>query len=485
MDWTQQLLAVAGFLLGLITLGLALFASGHALLYRRDSRSAALWVGFIWLAPLTGALLYYLFGINRLRRHAARLRGEADDFHPPPPSAPCPAEAVADHLPGAQSHLRALAVTVDRVSARPLLSGNRVEPLFNGDAAYPAMLAAIGGARESVSLASYIFDHDEAGLAFAEALGAAVKRGVEVRVLVDATGARYSWPSILRVLRAQNVRHARFHPTSPLWQLLSTNLRCHRKIMVVDGRIGFTGGINIRAGHWLGKNPPHPVRDLHFRLTGPVVAELQATFADDWLFVTHETLQGERWFPDLASAGPVLARGIPDGPDEDFERLRWTILAALTAARRSVRIATPYFLPDPTIIAALNLAVLRGVQVDILLPARNNLPFVQWASTALWWQVLQRGCRIWLSPPPFDHTKIILVDGGWTLLGSANLDPRSLRLNFEFNVECYDPALHDTLAAWFDDMAARSRQTSLAEVDARSLPVKLRDGIARLWTPFL
>src|SRR5690606_7305390 len=131
-------------------------------------------------------------------------------------------------------------------------------------------------------------------------------------------------------------------------------------------------------------------------------------FADDWFFTARETLRGEKWFPPLENCGPVIARGIGDGPDEDFEKLRWTILAALAAAKTSVRIATPYFLPEPTIIAALNLAVMRGVSVDILLPGKSNLPIVQWASTAHWWQVLERGCRIWLSPPPFDHSKIFV-----------------------------------------------------------------------------
>jgi cardiolipin synthase A/B len=287
------------------------------------------------------------------------------------------------------------------------------------------------------------------------------------------------------VLRREGVRYARFLPAFPLWRLLSMNLRNHRKILVVDGRVGFTGGMNIRIGHWLAKRPGHPVRDLHFRLGGPVVAHLQEVFADDWFFTTHEPLRGETWFPPLDHCGPVLARGIADGPDEDFEKLRWTILAALSAARTSVRVATPYFLPDPTIIAALNLAAMRGVSVKILLPSRGNLPFVQWASRAHWWQVLERGCRLWLSPPPFDHSKVFVVDDAWALVGSTNWDPRSLRLNFEFNVECYDPALAAELTGWFDEQLRHSHETTLAEVDARSLPVRLRDGAARLLTPFL
>ncbi len=217
------------------------------------------------------------------------------------------------------------------------------------------------------------------------------------------------------------------------------NLRNHRKILVVDGRCGFTGGMNIREGHYPEVRPRHPIQDLHFRVEGPVVAHLQEAFAEDWVFCSGELLQGERWFPPLEPAGVSPVRGIADGPDEDFEKLRLTLLGALACARSSVLIVTPYFLPDAGLITALNVTALRGVAVDIVLPERNNLRLVQWASTALLWQVLEQGCWVWLSPPPFDHSKLMVVDGTWALVGSANWDPRSLRLNFEFNLECYDP----------------------------------------------
>jgi cardiolipin synthase len=216
-----------------------------------------------------------------------------------------------------------------------------------------------------------------------------------------------------------------------------------------------------------------------------VVTQLQEVFADDWLFTTGESLRGEAWFPPSTRAGSVLARGVTDGPDEDFEKLRWTLLGALSIARYSVRIVTPYFLPDPALISALNLAALRGVAVDIVLPARNNLSFVHWASRAMWWQVLEHGCRIWLTPPPFDHSKLMLVDGCWVLLGSANWDPRSLRLNFEFNLECYDAELAQQLEALVASKLKAARPVTLAEVDGRPLPARLRDGLARLLTPYL
>ena len=276
-----------------------------------------------------------------------------------------------------------LARVVGGVVGRPLLLGNRIEPLVNGDEAYPAMLNAIQEARQTISLLTYIFDRDEVGLAFARALGEARRRGVEVRVLIDATGAHYSWPTILHTLGREGVRYARFLPSFRSLHLMSINLRTHRKILVTDGRVGFTGGMNIRVGHCLQRQPSRPVQDIHFRLEGPVVTQLQEVFADDWLFTTGESLRGKAWFPKLQGIGPVLARGVPDGPDEDYEKLRWTLLGALSIARHSVQIVTPYFLPDPPLVSALNLAAMRGVQVDIILPSRSNLPFLQWASRAM------------------------------------------------------------------------------------------------------
>jgi cardiolipin synthase len=468
-----------------LTIVLALLAAGHAILYRRDSRTAVLWTGFVLFVPLVGATLYFILGVNRIRRRAVLLRRGLAHLQLVSIPTETKAGPPATWLTEGSRQLASLVRTVDHVAERPLLRGNRVVPLRNGDEAYPAMLEAIASAQKSITLATYIFDRDETGLIFARALGEAVRRGVEVRVLIDATGTRYSWPPILGVLRRERVRYARFLPAFPLWRLISINLRCHRKILVIDGRTAFTGGMNIRAGHWLAKKPSDPIQDLHFRVEGPVVAQMQEVFAEDWVFTTGETLQGEAWFPRLGEAGPVRARGIADGPDEDPDPLRWTLVAALAAARESVRIMTPYFLPDPVIIAALNLAALRGVKIAIILPEKNNLPMVGWASQALWWQVLDHGCRLWLSPPPFDHTKLMVVDDGWSLVGSANWDPRSLRLNFELDLECYDGALAAELIELFEARRDKSREVTLAEIDARSLPIRLRDGIARLFTPFL
>jgi len=460
-------------------------AAGHAVLYKRDSRAALLWVGLIWLVPLFGAFLYLLFGINRIRRRALRLREGR-----PALSVDVGIEAVAPEelpaaLPAGREHLAELERVVERLVRRPLTGGNGIVVLRDGEEAYPALAEAIDAATGSVSLCTYIFDRDPVGLDFADRLGAAVRRGVEVRVLVDDVGARYSFPSILGALERRGVRVARFHPRLRILPRAALNLRNHRKICVADGRVGFTGGMNLREDHVLSAGTKTPKRDVHFRLRGPVVTHLQEVFAEDWEFTTGERLEGDAWFPPPEPAGPVFARGIPDGPDENFDRLRWVLLAAAGVARESIAVVTPYFLPDAPLVKALNLAALRGVAVDVFLPERGNVRLVDWACRAQLWRVLQHGCRVWFTPPPFDHAKLVLVDDHWSLFGSANWDPRSLRLNFEFNVEACDGDFAAAVRALVEERRARAREVTLEEMDGRPLPARVRDGVARLFTPLL
>lgn len=457
-----------------------LLATGHALLHKRDTRAATIWIIVIWTLPLFGPLLYLALGVNRVRRRAIQL-GVHSTLNRPVP------ENLGEPEPAGAEHLHLIASVVSHIVKQPLTAGNAIEPLVNGDAAFPAMLAAIASAQKSVTLCTYIFDRDASGKQFVAALKRAVRRGVAVRVLVDAAGVRYSWPPITWSLRRTKIPHAKFLPASLFtpWRAATINLRNHRKSLVVDGRIAFTGGMNLRHGNVLAARPAHPVQDLHFRVTGPVVTELQVAFANDWAFATGESLDGDLWFGETAECGDVIARVIPDGPDADFENARWTLLAALAEAQFTVKILTPYFLPDPALITALNLAALRGVRVDIILPAKNNLPFVHWASRAQWWQVLERGCRVWLTPPPFDHSKLMIVDGHWVLLGSANWDTRSLRLNFELNVEAYGRGFAAAMEKIFSEKLSTAREVTQAEVDGRALPVKLRDALARLFSPYL
>jgi cardiolipin synthase A/B len=468
-------------LLGAAALTIALIASGHALVYKRESRSAALWVIVIWTMPAVGAVLYLLLGINRVQRRAVALRRRMVRHRA---LADAPVTDVRRAVAEAP-HLAPLAQLISQIVPRPLVGGNTIDPFTSGSDAFTAMLAAIDGARESIALASYIFDGHGIGATFVDALARAHARGVVVRVLIDDVDARFSRSTAVKPLRQRGVTVGIFNPTLVPARLHAFNLRNHRKLLVVDGAVGFTGGLNIDLRYSHADRPEKAFRDLHFRLGGPVVAQLMEVFADDWQFSTGESLRGMKWFPELAAAGCTAARGIEAGPDEGVDRLRWAIIGALNAAQHSVRVVTPYFIPDATLVAALNAAAMRGVEVDIFLPLRSDLPLVRWAMWGQLWQVLERGCHVWLSPGPFDHSKLLVVDGAWTLFGSANWDARSLRLNFEFNVECYCTKLGARLETHVAERRLHARRLSLVDVDRRHLLVKLRDGAARLFAPFL
>ncbi len=464
------------------TFAMATAASIHAILHKQDTASAVAWTGVVWIAPVIGPIAYVLLGINRINRRAVALRQAMWRFT----AVEAKPEEIEEALERAGSaDFGQLMELVDNVTRRRVLAGNMLEPLVNGDEAYPAMLDAVRSAEHSVSLTTYLFINDAVGREFVAELAAAVGRGVAVRVLVDAAGTRYSVPSIMRALHQAGIPAARFMPTWLPWRMPYMNLRSHRKVMVVDGRLGFTGGMNIGGKNKVAARPRGATQDLHFRVMGPVVRHLQEVFVEDWGFTTDENLDDPDWFPRLEAAGDTLARGIDDGPDETFNRTRRIVFGAITCARNSIKIVTPYFLPDQSLISALTTAAMRGVDVDILLPAHNNLLFVQWASMAQLAPLLKWDCRIWLSPAPFDHGKLMVVDGGWTLLGSANWDPRSFRLNFEFNVECYDARFTQRMERWVNNKIEAAHRLTLNDVINRPLTIKLRDGVMRLFSPYL
>jgi cardiolipin synthase len=367
---------------------------------------------------------------------------------------------------------------MSRVSGRPICEGNRLGLLKNGEQAYPAMLAAIDQAQDTVGLCTYIFGNDPVGESFTLALKRAVERGVAVRVLVDGVGALYSWPTPQRRLRRAGVPVASFHVSFDPWSITTFNLRNHRKLLVVDGRVGFVGGMNLRSHH-LVETSPHPTRDLMIRVEGPAVGQLVDVFAGDWRFAAGEALS---WRCPSSERGPVRARVLPDGPDEDFDVARWTFLGAIATATASVRVVTPYFLPEEDLLTALETAALRGVAVDLVLPARSNLPYLDWASHSELPRLVARGVAVWWSPAPFDHTKLLVVDGCWAWAGSANWDARSLRLNFELGIEAYDKTFAQCCSDHVDRLIAESTRVVSIE---RGLAVRFRDGWFRLFRPYL
>lgn len=457
-------------------------ATLHAVVQKRESRTILGWVGLIWLTPLLGTFLYYCFGINRIERRGRLIHNRIEGLRTNVEDELLQAEEEAFKKEfGDYNQLRQV---VENLTQRGLEAGNSIEPLVGGEHAYPAMLAAIEEAENTIVCSTYIFDFDRAGHEFIKAFLTAQKRGVQVRVLVDSVGSRYSWPTAVREMKRQGIHVATFLPTLVPRLPNYANLRNHRKIMVIDGKTGFTGGMNVRAAHHPDWTSKHTAYDIHFQLRGPVVRHLNETFMADWSFSTGEILSLD-WCADQKQEGEIWARGITDGPDSDLDHIRLTMLAAIAQAQHSVTIQTPYFLPDEALIAALNVAAMRGVDVRVLLPSANNILLVKWACNTFLPELLQRGVKIFQSPPPFDHSKLFLIDDAWSLIGSTNWDPRSLRLNFEFNVECYSREFNAQLKDVIEKKLLDATPVSIDDIESRPLFIRVRDGIARLATPYL
>jgi len=489
----------------------------HALLHKRDPRAAWGWIAVCWLFPLAGAVLYYLLGVNRVETKALRVFGREL------PGTPLASPDTPPRIAGTDPvEVRELVRLGWAMSTRRLVAGNRIAPLHNGDHAYPVMLEAIAAAQKSVHLSSYIYRGDAAGRRFAEALAAAQGRGVEVRVLLDGLGDFAYWPRGNRLLRRHGLKPALFLPLR-LWPpMLHANLRNHRKLLVVDGSIAFTGGMNIQQGHVSGPDGRPGITDLHFRIEGPLAAQMDGVFLADWCFASGEEApelreggeeppagQSSLAVPSAATAGPAplreageghssaalvrrlhdsgdhVSRVITDGPNEDLDRLMMVLIGALATAHERVWIMTPYFLPPAPLTSALQSAALRGVDVSIIIPGRSDQPWMTWAAQHSMHHLLERQVKVYRQPPPFAHTKLILIDDWYAQFGSANLDTRSLRLNFELMVESYGRPLAHELAAHFQRVRRASRPFSVEELARRRFPARLRDALCWLFSPYL
>ena len=452
-----------------------ILAAIHALFHKRDPRSALVWVAFCVAFPVLGVLLYVVFGRNRVRRVARSLKPDAGNK---------PVDVPAWHAdPGVPEYLYPLDKLSQSTTHRALQGGNRVTLLGDGESAYAAMLAAIEAAQQQILLASYIFDAKGVGASFVDALSAAAGRGVEVRVLVDGVGEWYSFPRVVRRLRKAGVMTERFR--SPRrWSLAAyLNLRNHRKILVVDGSQAFAGGMNIRNHHVPDAQGRVAAEDLHFELLGPVAQDLAYLFIEDWQFVSRQPISNP---PALGDApGHSLCRLVEDGPDENLDKLTRVILAAIHQSRERLYIITPYFLPPREIMIALQSAALRGVDVRLLMPAKNNLPFVGWASRHILSPLLQAGVRAFWYEDAFLHTKLLTLDGCYTHLGSYNLDPRSLRLNFELGVEVHDASICQQAEAYFLSHSEHAREVTADMLASRPFLAKLRDAVCWLFSPYL
>jgi cardiolipin synthase len=455
---------------------LTVAASVHILLNKKNVYSSIGWLAVVWMSPVFGALAYFLLGINRIHRKASILKDESSkklqrkhyNFKVPE-AAPAQMRRI----------LEVLKIGIN-ITNEKMLKGNSVKPLINGDAAYPEMLAAIKSAQKQVFISSYIFDYDSVGILFIEAIKQAAARGAEIYILFDGFG---SWGHISKfkkaLARQRGVNIAVFLP--PLKNLSFINLRNHRKIITVDGKTAFFGGMNLSADNLL-KTASNPVADITFKIEGSVVSQISKTFADDWYFATKQTVLPVTQASDIKEDN--FARLILDGPQGAESMLELILLAAINFARKSVDIITPYFLPRESVFNALEIAAMKGVKVNIILPEISNHIIFNWAHESIFYRLLRRGVNIYKSPPPFDHSKVLTIDGVWSFIGSSNWDERSFRLNFEANMEILDLKFATMLKSYARTKRKKSKKLDIAAYENMPKILKLRNNFARLFTPY-
>lgn len=456
----------------------AMAAVVHIIMVKDDEGVAIAWLGVVILSPIIGTMIYALFGINRIVRRVTEYRQKVAV-----PRAELE-KGIFSALPTALvENARSFYDMGQKIHEGGFCGGNEIMPLLNGDMAYPLMLKAIEEATESIALATYIFDNDVSGRLFADALIKAHNRGVKVRILIDDMGIRYSRPRIDKILLKEGIAVKRFLPRK-IGTISFINLRNHRKVLLIDGDVAFTGGMNIRNGNMLEEKPKHPIQDLHFMIKGRVIDQMNRIFEEDWFFAAEKRILLPKW-GEKGRPGNVYARAIPHGPDNDFQKLTWLMIGALNAAHDRVRVISPYFLPNEMLRTALSAAAMRGVEVEVIVPEKNNLFMVDWAMQAGYYGLIRNGVKIYKGAAPFDHSKLMLVDGIWALIGSTNWDQRSLRLNFEMNLECVDPDFNLKMEGIFEDKKNKSKRIMLADLEEVPKLIRFRNRAVRLLSPYL
>jgi cardiolipin synthase A/B len=357
--------------------------------------------------------------------------------------------------------------TLEALMGAPLKEGNDVRELSNGDEIFPAMLEAIRSAKRTIDFESYIYWSGDVGSQFADALVERARAGVKVNVLIDFMGSQKAEESLLDRLRGAGIDVAKYNPPR-LLTLLDLNNRTHRKLLVIDGRIGFTGGVGISdtwAGH--AESPEH-WRDEHFRLEGPTVAQMQATFMDNWVELRPDIHHDESYFPELVPAGAIKAQVIHSSPNGGSLKIRLMYGFFVNGARKTLRIANAYFVPEDAAIDELVLAARRGVKVEIIVPGPiTDAQTIRRASRAKWGKMLEAGIAIYEFQPTMYHCKVMIVDDLWTSVGSTNFDNRSFRINDESNLNIRDEEFAKKQAVKFEEDKTRSRRYTLEDWQSR------------------
>ncbi|WP_292522050.1 cardiolipin synthase [Methanoculleus sp.] len=470
-------------LLGIILVLNVIFAVTIVFFERRSPTAAVAWLMVLFLLPPVGFVLYLLFGQNYTRRRICAMMEQEDrrflreTFGEQDREFADPRHRFA--TPEAEE-FRETIVLLLRSGQACLTEKNRVDLYTRGEDKFDALFAAIRMARHHIHLEYFIVNNDDLGRAVIHALAEKAREGVEVRLLFDAMGTRAGGGSraAFSELTDAGGKIGVFFPA-----IYRINFRNHRKIVVIDGTVGFIGGFNI-GDDYLGEGPLGRWRDTAVRITGDAVRMLQLRFLLDWNYVTGERLEpAPRYLPDPGSPGTTPVQIVSGGPGSRWNPIKEGYIKLINSARESVYIQTPYFIPDESVTDALRLAALSGVDVRIMIPCKPDHPFVYWATLSFIGDLLDAGVRAYTYDDGFLHAKTIVVDGKAGSVGSANWDIRSFRLNFEANAFFYDAAVGLALARAFNEDLAVSTEITPERYRARSLRVRVKESVSRLFSP--
>ncbi len=449
---------------------------------RQNPASATAWLLIIFFEPWLALPVYWLFGENRLpvrrtkayRRLSSRLKATRKAFleHP---------LTLVSDFP--ETHRMTMRLT-EKLTNMPIAIGNSAEILTETDDVIDRLVADIDEAKDHVHLLFYIFADDETGRQVAKALGRAVVRGVKCRVLVDAVGSKRMLRTLASRMREWGVEVQEALPVGIFRRRFARmDLRNHRKLAVIDGRLGYTGSQNIVNSDYGHKDLAW--HDMTVRLRGPVLLELQAVFLNDWVFTTNELPEGDDIFPPIEPAGDTPVQTLPSGPTYQTENYQRLVVAAIHRAEKGVTITTPYLVPDEALLQALETAVLRGVEVTVIVPRRCDQILVGAASRSYFDLLLSKGVEVFLYEPGLLHAKTIRIDDSLSLIGSSNFDIRSFALNFEINIVLYGEVFAAQLRREQENYLHFANRLTMAEWRSRPRWRRLGEDVARLFSPLL
>jgi cardiolipin synthase len=471
---------LGNFLAAVAYIALSVGTTIHVLLNKDDIKSSIGWIALVFLSPSLGTVLYIFLGINRVKRRGARLRKKSV------PPGKYPNETTKNIYENLPVNYKQFITFECNVYPQQFVLANSIKPLQNGVEAYPEMVKSILKTEKEVLISSYIFDCDTETDKFLEGFKTVIRNGASVKVLVDGIGTlKFFHRSIEKKLaKIKGLEYSVFLPPHIPVSMPFVNLRNHRKIMVIDGKIAFFGGMNLSKKNVLIDDLKNGVLDITFKIEGPIIKQILEVFESDWEFSTGKKFQSlsKNW--TVAKIDAIPARVIPDGPNNKDGIIELIIHGAINAAIKKILITTPYFLPENNILTALKMAAMRGVDVEIVIPEKTDYTFISWAVEANFFYLVESGVKIYRTPRPFDHSKIFIVDDEWVFVGSANWDVRSFKLHFESNIEIFSKNLAKKLANIVEIKKKKATLTTLEECKKLSFLKRIRNNAYRLLTPY-